>query len=324
VGSVLNSATATIQITATVNSGTGGTVITNTAQVSAVDQADPDSTPNNSNAGEDDQSSVNVTVQALTLTDGMNASNVLGQANFTASTQATTQTGLKNPKATVYDAANNRLFVADTVNNRVLVYAGSTITNGQAAINVLGQVNFTQANSPTTQSSMSQPQGLAYDSANQRLFVSDYSNRRVLVYDVNSITDGENAVNVLGQAAFNTSTQAVTQAGQGGPVGLAYDSGAQRLFVSDNFNNRVLVYDVNAITNGENAINVLGQTTFTGGGAAVIQMSVQAPTDLAYDSANQRLFVVDAGHQRPRTVQLHLQSCSHDPGRNEFSARRIL
>jgi hypothetical protein len=34
---------------------------TNTAQISAADQSDPDSTPNNNNPAEDDQASVQVT-----------------------------------------------------------------------------------------------------------------------------------------------------------------------------------------------------------------------------------------------------------------------
>jgi uncharacterized repeat protein (TIGR01451 family) len=57
VGSLANGASATLQITATVNAYGS---ITNTAQVSATDQSDPDSTPNNNVAAEDDQASVNV------------------------------------------------------------------------------------------------------------------------------------------------------------------------------------------------------------------------------------------------------------------------
>lgn len=58
VGPLLNGATATLTINATV---TGTTPITNTAQVSYSDMPDPDSTPANGIAGEDDQASVTVT-----------------------------------------------------------------------------------------------------------------------------------------------------------------------------------------------------------------------------------------------------------------------
>jgi uncharacterized repeat protein (TIGR01451 family) len=57
VGSLASGGSATLQITATVNAYGS---ITNTAQVSATDQSDPDSTPNNNVAAEDDQASVSV------------------------------------------------------------------------------------------------------------------------------------------------------------------------------------------------------------------------------------------------------------------------
>jgi uncharacterized repeat protein (TIGR01451 family) len=64
VGGVANGASATLQITAQV---ANGGVKTNTAQVSAADQTDADSTPGNSAAGEDDQASITVTPQSSDL-----------------------------------------------------------------------------------------------------------------------------------------------------------------------------------------------------------------------------------------------------------------
>lgn len=64
VGSIASGGSATLQIVATV--ATAGTK-TNTAQVSAADQADSDSTPNNSVATEDDQASVNVSPAQIDL-----------------------------------------------------------------------------------------------------------------------------------------------------------------------------------------------------------------------------------------------------------------
>jgi uncharacterized repeat protein (TIGR01451 family) len=57
VGTLDDDDSATLQITATVASST----VTNTAQVSASDQDDPDSTPDNNDPTEDDQASVSVT-----------------------------------------------------------------------------------------------------------------------------------------------------------------------------------------------------------------------------------------------------------------------
>src|SRR5688572_22440616 len=130
--------------------------------------------------------------------------NILGQPDFSSGSAALTQAGMSNPQGLVYDSVGNRLFVADATYNRVLVYDGASITDGENAVNVLGQVNFTSSTAALTQSNMNFPTGLAYDGSGSRLFVSDNVNNRVLVYDVASITDGENAMNVLGQPDFVT------------------------------------------------------------------------------------------------------------------------
>jgi uncharacterized repeat protein (TIGR01451 family)/fimbrial isopeptide formation D2 family protein len=62
VGSLNKSSNATLQIVARVNASG---VYANTAQVSAANETDPDSTPNNNNASEDDQQSVTITPTSL-------------------------------------------------------------------------------------------------------------------------------------------------------------------------------------------------------------------------------------------------------------------
>ncbi len=69
---------ATLQITATM---TGTTAATNTAEVTASDQRDPDSTPNNGVASEDDQTSVTVTPQIADLSLAKKANPVRPNAN---------------------------------------------------------------------------------------------------------------------------------------------------------------------------------------------------------------------------------------------------
>jgi uncharacterized repeat protein (TIGR01451 family) len=63
VGDLDAGASVTLTITAEVDAGTAGTTITNTAEVTAADQDDPDSTPNNGDPDEDDQDSATITVQ---------------------------------------------------------------------------------------------------------------------------------------------------------------------------------------------------------------------------------------------------------------------
>ena len=230
------------------------------------------------------------------------ADRVLGQADLKGNNAnrggSATANTLSSPRGLAYDASGNRLLVADTGNSRVLVYNTAAITNGQDAVSVLGQATFTGTASAISQSGLNGPDGLAYDSTNSRLFVADNGNSRVLVYDVSIVTNGENATNVLGQADFISDGAATTQSGLDGPRGLAYDSSGSRLFVADNTNSRVVVYDVASISNGQNAVNVLGQADFISGGSATTQGGLNGPRGLAYDSSNNRLFVADRDNNR--------------------------
>ncbi len=222
-----------------------------------------------------------------TIPDG-----VLGQADFHSNSAATTQAGMNVPNGIAFDDANDRLFVAQPSANRVTVYDVASITNGENAVNVLGQVNFTSSSAVTSQTGMNVPTGVSYDATGQRLFVAQNTANRVTVYDVSAITDGENAINVLGQADFVTSTAAVTQAGMSQPFDVTLSgSTVTTLFVSQGTANRVTTYDVTAITNGESATKVLGQSTFTGTSAATTQAGMNAPRGISYDPTNKRLYV---------------------------------
>jgi hypothetical protein len=241
------------------------------------------------------------------ITTGEAAVNVLGQANFTSGT-ADRGTGvevntLHQPRGTETDEVNNRLFVADRLNNRVLVYS-TPVADGDDADNVLGQANFTSETADrgtgVEQNTLDGPMSLAYDSTNNRLFVADSGNHRILVYDVSSIIDGENAANVLGQANFTSETGTVSVSRLDSPQGLVYNN--NMLYVADTSNSRVIVYDVTAITNGENAVNVLGQADFDSSaanrGGSTAQNSLNDPTDLAIDNSNGELWVADEQNHR--------------------------
>jgi len=93
------------------------------------------------------------------------------------------------------------------------------------------------------------------------------------------------AVSALGQTTFTTATPASTQAGMRNPQGVSVDPGTNRLFVADGGNHRVTVYDVATITDGENAVNVLGQTTFTGNGSATAQNRMSYPRSVSLVAA---------------------------------------
>ena len=235
------------------------------------------------------------------ITNGMNATRVLGQNNFLIGTPGLSRNEFNAPRNIHYSAALQDLFVADTVNNRILVFdASRNVVNGENAKDVLGQANFNSNTPATTQSGMSLPYDVNYDFVNQRLFVADRFNSRVLIFDLSRAVNNGMAANfVLGQAGFTSGTAAVTQAGMSSPSGVAFDPSSSRLFVSDQNSNRVLIFDLSSgITNGMNATIVLGQTDFISGDPATTQSGLNSPVGSYFDSSNRSLYVAEPGNNR--------------------------
>src|SRR5258708_10827592 len=84
---------------------------------------------------------------------------VLGQPNFAGYQSATTQSGMNLPLAVASDGTN--VAVADTANNRVLIWKSFPTVNGQPADIVLGQKDFTTLGPVTvTASTFRAPQGV--------------------------------------------------------------------------------------------------------------------------------------------------------------------
>ena len=75
-------------------------------------------------------------------------------------------------------------------------------------------------------------QGIAVDAVRQRAFVPDLSGNRGTAWDLSRLTQNQQAVNVLGQPDFTTSTPATTATGLNQPAGIAYDAVHSRLFVA--------------------------------------------------------------------------------------------
>jgi|GEM_PF-845223 len=268
-------------------------------------------------------------VATSTITNGENALFELGQTNFTSSTGATAQNGLKNPVGVAYDSVNSRLFISDAGNNRVMAFSvpanATSGVNGENALFELGQTNFASSTATTTASGLNSPNGTAYDPTNNRLFVADKTNNRVMSFTVpanaTSGINGENADFVLGQTNFTSSTGTSTQSGLHGPAGIFYDSANNRLFVPDSVTNaRVVSFTVpaNATSgiNGENADFVLGQMNFTSSTASTTQNRLNGPSGTAYDSTNNRLFVADAGNNRVMAFAVPANATSGVNGEN--------
>ena len=179
---------------------------------------------------------------------------VLGQADFASGTVnaggGPTASSLNKPRGLIIDRTSGRLFVADSLNHRVLSWpSAAAFTNRQAADIVLGQPDFTsnsinQGGATPAANTLNAPKSVATDSAG-RLYVADSLNVRILRYDP-PFTTNLPAVAVFGQAgSFTTANQASilspTADNLGNPDGIAIDGG-DRLYCADRFLSRVTIY----------------------------------------------------------------------------------
>ena len=189
--------------------------------------------------------------------NGAAADVVLGQSDFQSATASTDATGMRAPNGVFLDG--QQLFVADTLNHRVLIYDSVPTSNGASADVVLGQADFNSAEEqPASSTSLLDPTAVFSDGV--RLIVTDLGHNRVLIYNKIPTTNNAPPDVVVGQPDFTTET-----AGSG-PASLNFPRYAltdgTRLFIADTGNNRVLVFNQIPTANGTPADLVLGQKDF--------------------------------------------------------------
>jgi len=203
---------------------------------------------------------------------------VVGQAKFGTRDSACTAKGMSAPET--ISTAGGKLVVADSSNARVLIFNKIPKKNGQKPNFVLGQNNFktcvTLNNGKGTSggpsaANFSYPAGVWTDG--KRIVVTDEDESRVLIWNKFPKKNFQPADVVLGQPDF--SSDVVNNNGSGGSglpsaknMNMPYDgvfSNGTQLFVDDQMNNRILVWNTFPTANFTAADVVIGQPNFTCG-----------------------------------------------------------
>ncbi len=262
--------------------------------------------------------------KSIPTTFGQPADIVLGQKDFTSIAPVTvTASSLRAPQGVWIQ--NGKLFVADTENDRILIWNSIPTQNNQPADVVLGQPDFTTAfqvnqvnlSLPTSASIMLSPTSVTSDGT--RLYVTDLGYNRVLIW--NSIptsnqkpADLEIGQKDMTQSISNDSANLCTSNGTDANGNATYPgrcgttlsfpryalSDGTRLFIADGGNDRVLVYNSIPTQNAAKADVILGEPdefsdVFTNSNPVVLSSAdvTPTPTSLAWDAVNQNLYVAD-------------------------------
>jgi len=163
--------------------------------------------------------------------------------------------------------ADGALYVADTGNRRVLKWNRVPSRNGTPADLVLGQEDFgtrdENAGHAPAAAGMRWPHAVAV--AQNRLFVADAGNNRVMVWDVMPTDNGAPCSFVLGQQDFasvdhNMAAYYPTAAALNMPYGLAVLNGM--LTIADTANSRLVAHKLDELAMAAPASRIAGQRTF--------------------------------------------------------------
>jgi sugar lactone lactonase YvrE len=258
----------------------------------------------------------------IPTTAGAAADFVIGQADLNSNIPDTSGAasgaviGLRSPGRVWVDPTGAYLVVADTGNNRVLIWNPVPTSGSEAPKVVVGQPNFTTNDANYVASGLNNPAADNLNGptsaviANGKLVVVDKGNNRVLIWKTVPTTALSSADFVLGQQSMSTNSQAgdifvnptTTDPNGHYQIGMRQPSDAwytgDHMLVSDTGNNRVLLY--NGIPNSLNptADNVIGQlaigSTSTAGGSGT--QGLNTPWGVTSDDNN--VFVADSGNNR--------------------------
>ena len=185
---------------------------------------------------------------------------LLGQADYYGTVAYCDQSHLNQPSSAI--VVNGKVIVADTGNNRVLIWDSVPSTSGYGSYIVLGQSSFdTCAAGAPNAATLNAPTSVWSDG--NILIVADTGNNRVLLWTAFPTYSAEPATIVIGQPNVYTSVPYTSSVNLNGPTAVTSDG--KKLIVADTGNNRVLIWNSLPDMSNESADVVLGQASFLTG-----------------------------------------------------------
>ncbi len=233
---------------------------------------------------------------SIPTTDNQPADVVVGQPDKISSTAGLSATALSLPYGVTSDGT--KLFIADRSNNRVLIFNSIPTTDGASANVVVGQPDMTSnlANNGGISAKSLQNPRFAY-SDGTKLFIADTNNHRVLIFNSIPGADFASADVVIGQPDM------VSNTGNNGGLSAStlyypqcvYTDGT-KLFITDTYNHRVLIFNSVPAVDGASANTVIGQINMTSASSGASASKLAYPITGFYDGT--KFFIADSNNHR--------------------------
>ena len=200
-----------------------------------------------------------------------------------------------------------RLYIADQANNRILVFNSIPTGNGASASFAIGQPDTSTTTSGTDYSTQSSYLNSPYDmfADQNRLYVADGGNHRVLVYTALPAAADVRANYVIGHSGpnFPLANRGAAQPANNSlnqPRSIVAQN--NKLAIADQGNNRILFFDLPINADDPVATHVLGQSDFISGGAGTTQTTFNFVKGLIFD--NGYIWAADRANNRVKVLQL--------------------
>ena len=212
-----------------------------------------------------------------------------GEQGFGGDGGPAVQAQLTYPRDVATNAAGN-LYIPDTSNNRIRkVDSAGVITT----IAGTGERGFGGDGGPAVDAQLRFPLGVATDSAGNLYFADQPNNRIRKVDAAGTIT----TIAGTGERGFGGDGGPAVDAQLRSPWGVATDS-AGNVYFADLYNQRIRMVDSAGVIT---TIAGTGERGFGGDGGPAVDAQLNAPRDVAADSAG-NLFIVDTFNHRIRMV----------------------
>jgi sugar lactone lactonase YvrE len=195
------------------------------------------------------------------------------------------------PSAIVFDAAGN-LYFAETANH---VIRKVDATGNITTIAGIGTQGFSGDAGLAIAATFDSPQGLVLDSANN-LYLADTHNHRIRRID--ATTGLVTTIAGTGSPGFSGDNALATAVQLNLPTALALDA-TGNLYLADTGNHRIR--RISATTGIITTIAGIGTQGFSGDAGPATSASIDSPTGLALDSAN-NLYLADTHNHRVRRI----------------------
>lgn len=201
-----------------------------------------------------------------------------------------TKTNLDGPGAVCSDGGNN-IYVADTVNNRVLRIPAGGVTAAAAGAGFTA--GYAGDGGPAAQAELNQPSACAVDPAGN-LFIADTGNNAI-----REVTADGKIRTVAGTGAAGNSGDEgpATAATLHAPAGVAADAFGD-VYIADTGNNRLRLITADGILH---TIAGQGSAGLAGDGASALSALVNAPAGLCLDASGD-VYFADRGNNRVRVL----------------------